>query len=233
MSPNVGNFVHDLVEMAKAMETLPQVEQQLAIAKSDNEVLSQRIQDREIAIISYKDEIEALHAKVRSLEVERDDASFRVMEMEDKTNTVEQLADSAKAMLEKITSLIVPPKPVPEPEVLQPQAVELSQGQGVTDPTTVAVGQGTESGSASATVNHSENASTSIHTEAFPDQSVLPPTQEASTGQDLSETVPTPPTSPSGDQPISTEDKEPSDKYSDSWYDWCAREDRRLGYQRF
>src|SRR6266849_2950976 len=70
MSPAVGNFVHDLVEMAKAMDTLPQVEAENASLKTAIGEAQQQVQDREIAIFGYKEEIEVLNAKVRSLEVE-------------------------------------------------------------------------------------------------------------------------------------------------------------------
>lgn len=128
MSPNVGNFVHDLVEMAKAMETLPQVQEELDRAKSQIENYAKQVQDRELSIINYKDQIEALNAKVRSLEVERDDASFRVMEAEDLNHVILNLARSASIDLAAMISKLDPPKP--EPEKIEEQAVQFpNEGQ--------------------------------------------------------------------------------------------------------
>src|SRR6266403_2021790 len=87
MSPAVGNFVQDLVEMAKATETLPIVQHENETLKADLSRAQDTIAARETAIISYKQQIEDLHAKVRSLEVERADASFHVLEAEDKAPT--------------------------------------------------------------------------------------------------------------------------------------------------
>ncbi len=123
MSPAVGNFVHDLVEMAKAMELLPQAEAENARLHTQVEEYAKTVQAREMAIIGYKDEIEALHAKVRSLEVERDDASFRTMEVEDTLHSTLDQARRAKDTLDGLIAKLDPPKPQPEPEVVQPQAV--------------------------------------------------------------------------------------------------------------
>lgn len=83
MSPTVNNFVHDLVAMAKAMDDLPKVEARVAELETQAEANRQTIQDREASILSLKAEIEALHEKVRASEVARDEAQFRMLELED------------------------------------------------------------------------------------------------------------------------------------------------------
>src|SRR6266403_5592227 len=121
MSPAVGNFVQDLVEMAKATETLPIVQHENETLKADLSHAQDTIAARETAIISYKQQIEDLHAKVRSLEVERDDASFRVLEAEDTAHSILTQARNAQATLAEVISKLDPPKPQPEPEPF-PQA---------------------------------------------------------------------------------------------------------------
>src|SRR6266404_7716803 len=121
MSPAVGNFVQDLVEMAKATETLPIVQHENETLKADLSQAQDTIAARETAIISYKQQIEDLHAKVRSLEVERDDASFRVLEAEDTAHSILTQARNAQATLAEVISKLDPPKPQPEPEPF-PQA---------------------------------------------------------------------------------------------------------------
>jgi septal ring factor EnvC (AmiA/AmiB activator) len=130
MSPAVGNFVHDLVEMAKAMETLPQVEAENARLHQALDQAQQTTQDRELAIISYKQQIDDLQAKVRSLEVERDDASFRVLEAEDTAHSILSQARATQDILAKMIEKLDPPKPQPEPVV---EHVELPPSQEAID----------------------------------------------------------------------------------------------------
>src|SRR6266576_986253 len=125
MSPAVGNFVQDLVEMEKATETLPIVQHENETLKAELSQAKDTIAARETAIISYKQQIEDLHTKVRSLEVERDDASFRVLEAEDTAHSILTQARNAQATLAEVISKLDPPKPEPvkEPEPILPQAV--------------------------------------------------------------------------------------------------------------
>lgn len=128
MSPNVGNFVHELVEMAKATETLPQVQAELSAAKTNNENLISHIESIRADLEQSRNYVASLEQKVRSLEVERDDASFRVMEAEDREHNVLAMAKAARVSLDQMTGLLDPPKPEPEKldyptETLQPQAV--------------------------------------------------------------------------------------------------------------
>ncbi len=140
MSPNVGNFVHDLVEMAKAMEELPQVRDELASKAHELDGALHRIQEREEAIARYKAEIDQLHAKVRSTEAERDDAELRFLDGEDRTRSaldfikgtfgsagslIQALEPPAK--VEPVSEAI--PMPPAEPEVIhQPTMPPEPQG---------------------------------------------------------------------------------------------------------
>lgn len=120
MSPHVGNFVQDLVEMAKAVETVPILQGELETTKQKLDEAERHNQGLEQNIISYKSQIEDLQSKVRSLEVERDDASFRVLESEDLAHKALSFAKQAESAAAAVMSLLDPPKPEPE---LQPQAV--------------------------------------------------------------------------------------------------------------
>lgn len=165
MSPNVGNFVHDLVEMAKAMETLPQVQAELDRAIGQIEEYAKQVQRLEMIAIERKAEIDNLHSRIRSLEVERDDASFRVLEAEDKAHNVLAMAKAARVSLDQITGLLDPPKPEPEP--VQPPVSEVvqsiepqSQGQGEGNPLPV--------------MEHSQTGSNAPETTALAPSAVLP-----------------------------------------------------------
>ncbi len=118
MSPHVGNFVADLVEMARATEELPQVRKELEGVRSSLNTAEQTIQDRELRIIELKAEVDRLSQKVRDAEVARDDAELRFLELDEKSSKVVKwlhqigdLADSAEAALEPPM-----PEPIKEPE---------------------------------------------------------------------------------------------------------------------
>lgn len=131
MSPNVGNFVHDLVEMAKAMETLPQVQAELERANTQIEQYAKQVQEREIAIIDYKAKIEELQSKVRATEAERDDAELRFLDLEEKVHLVIGTLSHVGELVGDVESKLTPPKPQPEPVVeAQPQSSGLGQPQG-------------------------------------------------------------------------------------------------------
>src|SRR5258707_6209315 len=118
MSPHVANFVHDLVAMAKAMEENPVLQDQIEVLNTKLDSAQAHNQQLELNILSYKQQIDDLQAKVRSLEVERDDASFRTMEVEDKLNSTLTDLSSILTIGERIYTRLAPPKPEPavEPE---------------------------------------------------------------------------------------------------------------------
>ncbi len=127
MSPNVGNFVHDLVEMAKAMETLPQVEAERdRLNASLNEALV-RIENREVSILTLKAEIETLNAKVRQMEAERDDAEIRFLELDEKAGRALSFIGDITVSLDKARQELTP-KPMPELEAQKPEPVYTPQG---------------------------------------------------------------------------------------------------------
>jgi hypothetical protein len=116
MSPTVGNFVHDLVEMAKAMETLPQVQRQVDELQEHNNKIFEHNQQLELNIIGYKEEIERLNAKVRATEAERDDAELRFLELDEKAHKVLAHVASIQAAALVVQESLTPPRPQPEPE---------------------------------------------------------------------------------------------------------------------
>ena len=124
MSPNVGNFVHDLVEMAKAMETLPGVQRELEQARSDNSTLLDRIQRLEASIHDHKVEEERLHAKIREAEGRADQAETMFLECDDKLSAFRRLAQSFTGDLQSLVKAQeppAPPAPEPTPASVQPE----------------------------------------------------------------------------------------------------------------
>jgi hypothetical protein len=147
MSPNVGNFVHDLVEMAKAMEELPHVQAALTESEREANRLAQSVQAREESILRLKAEIDALHAKVRSTEAERDDAELRFLESDERTHKALEFIKSGFGAAGSLIQALEPPaqvEPVVEATPIEPKAIDnplyddpqAPQGQSAVDPTT-------------------------------------------------------------------------------------------------
>lgn len=122
MSPHVGNFVQDLVEMAKAVEELPAVKNSLAEWQRMAAAHMDHITKLEENIIGYKREIEELHNQVRSLEVARDDAEFRFLEADDTLANVLAMARASAVSLGQIVTKLDPPKVEPTPVVIEERA---------------------------------------------------------------------------------------------------------------
>lgn len=92
---------------------VPELEASLSRQSDTIDKLSYHNQRLEENILGYKNQIAELTSKVRSLEVERDDAGFHALEAEDKlTKLLEFMRNAATAMDDEIR-FIDPPKPIP------------------------------------------------------------------------------------------------------------------------
>lgn len=112
----IDNFVGSLVEMAKAFEERPMLIQRI-------ELLEREANERMLANHALEDSnnilrnhIDELNLKIREVTQERDDASFRVLEAEDKAATVLDLAKTLQSGLGQVIVKLEPPKP----EVVEP-----------------------------------------------------------------------------------------------------------------
>lgn len=116
MSPVMDNFVHSLVEMAKAMEELPQVQAELERTKQTTEQQGHMIASREESILRLKADIETLQAKVRDAEASRDDAELRFLDLDEKAGKVLRTLGTFQSEAQSLAELLSPkPEPVPEP----------------------------------------------------------------------------------------------------------------------
>lgn len=129
MSPNVGNFVSDLVEMAKATEQLPLVQAQLDRANTMIEEQAKAIQSRELHIIELKAMIDELSTKLRAMEVSRDDAEYRFLEADEKLGKIAQSFQGALAALDGTGKLIQKETAKPEPEAPNVDTIHSEQAQ--------------------------------------------------------------------------------------------------------
>lgn len=151
MSPNVGNFVHDLVEMAKAMETLPQVQAQCDDFARQVDVLHQTVEDRELRILDLKDQINALNSRIHEAEVAKDAAETMFLEADDRTSRALAFVKATFGNAGALIQALEPPRPQPTPEPVPMQAVPeappaevKAEPQG--EPSTTMLGASTEPG---------------------------------------------------------------------------------------
>lgn len=94
MNHTMSNFFHEFAAAAQAMEELPIVKAALEGAKAESADLRDIIQRLELQAIDRKNEIDVLNARIRSLEVERDDAQFQALEEQDRTSAFKRFVEA-------------------------------------------------------------------------------------------------------------------------------------------
>lgn len=125
MSPHaMTSLVSDLVEMAKATEMLPQVQAECERLRQSHIIDGETIARLESKLIDRSAEIDELHSRIRSLEVERDDYGFRALAADDKANALASVLRNTQAAIGAALSAA-------EPEPVAPQAVYEAVSEGV------------------------------------------------------------------------------------------------------
>jgi len=239
MSPHVANFVHDLVAMAKAMEENPVLQDQIEALKAQLAAAQDHNAGLEVNIISYKQQIDDLQAKVRQAEVARDDAEFRFLELDEKSHTVLGDIESILTLANAAKLILNPPKPEP---VKEPEPIRESIPFLVTEP-----GPDLEHVQAEQTVTSflypaSPPDATQGQSETTPMEPSLTQVGGTDTGQAgvESETIQSqtaPSTNVESLTGVSTESKpeatpadvdpEPEPRWSYEWYQWNDRKNER------
>jgi hypothetical protein len=111
MSPHAANsLVHDLVQMAQAMERLPEVQAELQWAKDEINHLLDRIQHLELKLLDRHNENEELQRKLRDEEAKRSDAETMFLECDDAKSTLESTLESLRKDIEGVLLAVTPPK---------------------------------------------------------------------------------------------------------------------------
>ncbi len=127
MSPHaVNNFVTDLVEMAKAMEELPRVREELDRANTTIENYAKQIHSVQMDLEQSKSYAADLEQKVRNAEASRDDAEMRFLELDEKASKALGALGNIMANVNDAVKDLTPPKPEPvkEPEAIADKAAD-------------------------------------------------------------------------------------------------------------
>jgi hypothetical protein len=124
MSSNVTDVLSAITLASEALAREPKLKSQIYALENDLKVSQETVQSRELAIVEYKRQIDDLTNRNRSLEVERDQAQFRTLELEETIHNAVGIFKSASGNLSAALAVIDPPKP--EPVVEQPAAEQVS-----------------------------------------------------------------------------------------------------------
>lgn len=234
MSPHAANsLVHDLVQMAQAMEQLPQVQAQLDRVNGDLEHAFATIQRLELKLLDRANQIDTLNASLRAAEVAKDAAETMFLEADERT---QRALDFIKATFGNAGSLIQalePPKPEPKPINIANEALAHTEEQ---MPPAVPEGLHSEGPKSEGTVVQvPDYIKEPVWDEPNVAEPLNPFANEAPTAE-AGVSVPVDPTpametssenvSSDSVQPESTLDPEPTQRWTNEWWAWKDRQPR-------
>ena len=143
MSPHAaGSLIADLVEMAKASETLPLIQADLDRANEAIEAYAKQVQRLELQAIDRKAEIDTLQSTIRTTEASRDDAEFRFLEIEDRLQSALAFVRTVFGNAGALIQALDPPKIEITPETFSVSTDSITPqptGQSEPDPMTIDV----------------------------------------------------------------------------------------------
>lgn len=141
VSPVVNDLIATINAGQAAIARLPELEATIRDLTAKLDASQAHAQELELKGRDYRDQIDHLHGQVRSLREERDDASFRELETQDKLDKLVAALHSYMDGLGSALSRAVPPKapePAPQPvsvPVPEPVKVPITEsGQSATSP---------------------------------------------------------------------------------------------------
>ncbi len=85
---NISGFLNSIAEAKRAFDAEPEYQRQIAELERDKQRLGETVASRELRIHQLKQDQETLTQRLRSAEVERDDAGFRALEEADKVSNL-------------------------------------------------------------------------------------------------------------------------------------------------
>ena len=110
----INDILATLTEAKDALEKLPELREEIRREREDNIRAESELHTALDANLKLQATIDELNAKVRSLEVERDDASFRELETADRLNAAKARLQAIIGSATDVLSQVEPPK-APEP----------------------------------------------------------------------------------------------------------------------
>ena len=133
-------LTQSFIEMVEAFKAKPELEAKVASLTSDNAMCYSTIDQLRFEIETLKSEAANLHIRLSEVTKERDDASFRNLELDEKLAGIEKLLGLAErleqARRDEHQATVNAMTPKPEP-VQEPQPIEAYGFSGPIDPVVV------------------------------------------------------------------------------------------------
>src|SRR6266850_8445562 len=85
---NISGFLNSIAEAKRAFDAEPEYQSRIAELERDKQRLGETVASRELRIHQLKQDQETLTQRLRSAEVERDDAGFRALEEADRVSNL-------------------------------------------------------------------------------------------------------------------------------------------------
>lgn len=124
MSTSVHDILGAIGDAQRALSAEPQYRNEISELQKRLDEAMRHSQALELKISGYKDNVDTLQSKVRSLEVERDDTGFRLLESEDKLDKLLKAIRTAESGISSAVNAADPPKPEPvAPQATMAQAL--------------------------------------------------------------------------------------------------------------
>ena len=140
----MSDMTQSFIEMVEAYKAKPELEAQIKRLTDDNAVCYGTIDQLRFEIETLKSDKDTLEAKLSEVTKERDDASFRNLELDEKLAGIEKLLgvaerlEQARQLEHQATVDAMTPKPEPlTPIYAGPIDPIMVQGQSAADPTPV------------------------------------------------------------------------------------------------
>ena len=145
----MSDMTQSFIEMVEAYKAKPELESQIASLKADNAMCYGTIDQLRYEMSILEDAKKALETKLSEVTKERDDASFRNLELDEKLAGIEKLLgvaerleqarrDEHQATVDAMTPKVVEdPKPIEAYGFSGPIDPVVVQGQSAADPTPV------------------------------------------------------------------------------------------------
>lgn len=105
---SVDNFTASLIEMAEAVKAKPELEARIEKLEQDRDFFERHLRSEENTSSSLRHTIEVLQAQLSEARRERDEASFRNLELEELKDKVGGLVGQALAMFRPATPVAEP-----------------------------------------------------------------------------------------------------------------------------
>lgn len=123
---NMNDFIGQIANAYRALQAEPKLRDEIDTLNSMVESYAKQVQEREISLLERAKEIDELHSRIRSLEVERDDYGFRALAADDKANALAAVLRSTQATVEAALKAAEP-----EPTVIETSTVPDGAAQAV------------------------------------------------------------------------------------------------------